>query len=232
METPKKSAAFKSLKAIGKEKMEIVDHLLAKGESPKSVCRMIQKEWLLHTKTTEGSLTKQLVRYKTAHIANVSFLTAADPEEKRVILKRVQNKLDIMQELTELAEMQKERILMALEKERIVKMPFQWLRKDIDTLSLLLGQIAEHQFKLGIIHEIPKTTMIQQDGQGNTLIQSSSAAPHSSHEMNVLIGQQTASAAQEVLRLLTMSTDELIQAQDAIEAEFTNGTTGTNTPTS
>lgn len=215
--------AFKKLVAMGPEKIEMVDHLLLKGESPLKVARMIQKEWKLNTSISEESLKKQLVRYKNANIKNVSFLTAADPKEKRVILKRVEAQLNIMQELTELVEVQKERVLMAIEKERTVKMPFSWLRKDIDSLAILLNQLAEHQFKLGIIHEIPKTTLVQHDSQGNTLIQSSSSA--TSHDMNIKIGQQTAAAAQEVLRLIGLSHEELIKEQDAIEAEYTNGPT-------
>lgn len=229
IEAPEKKMAFKKLLAMGKEKMEIVDHLLVKGESAKGVAKMIQQEWKLHTKTTEGSLTKQLERYRRAHISKLSVFTAAtDPEEKRVILKRVNTQLDIMQELTELIEVQKERVLMAIDKERTVKMPFSWLRKDIDSLSLLLGQLAEHQFKLGILHEMPKTTLIQSDGAGTTLVQSTSGVPITSHEQNLKIGKQTADAAKDFLRLVAMSADELLHEQEAIEAEFTHADTGKN----
>lgn len=226
-EPTEKKIAFKKLLAMGKEKMEMVDHLLVKGESAKGVAKMIQQEWKLHTKTTEGSLTKQLERYRRAHISKLSvFTAAADPEEKRVILKRVNTQLNVMQELTELVEVQKERLLMAVEKERTVKMPFSWLRKDIDSLSLLLGQLAEHQFKLGIIHEIPKTTLIHSDGEGNTLVQSTGGMPVTTHEANLKIGKQTADAAKEFLRLAAMSTDQLLHEQEAIEAEFTYADTG------
>src|SRR5690348_7153728 len=114
--------AFGRLQKLGKEKFQRILNELARGTPAQTLARVIQQEWGDAQNVREETLAKQLKRLSTT-IANGAFGgDLADQARKRasVRIKLLHGStLDCLDELTQMAAIQKARVLRLWEKERI-----------------------------------------------------------------------------------------------------------------
>jgi hypothetical protein len=138
---------FSRLLALGPERLKAVNNKLAQGVSCNTVARLIQQDWKEFTDVAEKTLSIQLQRYKTDVVA----VTSQNYDEQTVLVTTVVGRVNVVKEMAELMQMQKNRIKDAVDKEKQLKgMLLKGVNTEIETLQAILKDIQKVQFDLGI----------------------------------------------------------------------------------
>jgi hypothetical protein len=125
--------AYDRLRDLGPEKLAALEGRMAMGEPSHSLADLIQKIWGLFPEIQRKTLARQLARYRnvnvTPKLAVVYEAVAgkAAAEKAKVILYQ---DLDILEEMRDLMELQKTRVLRLIEQE--AKTPLLISSKEID----------------------------------------------------------------------------------------------------
>lgn len=165
----KKGKGYARIFALGDERVAVLNNLLATGGSTVQAARLIQQDWKEFQDVAEKSLIQQVNRYRMDYIDSPAVaqqlgLGLSAPKTQIVL-----QKMDVLNEFYQLAELQKERLNLFLTKEKEIKMPFGGTNKEVETLSTILKDIQKMQFDLGV--EVYKGPLIQggRATQTNTL---------------------------------------------------------------
>jgi hypothetical protein len=108
---------------------------------------MIQQEWGDFEGVNEKSLMQQLLRLKKVH-ASQAFQGKAQ-EDVKPIPKRTSN-VNVLHELAQLADVQRQRVLILFAKEQELKLPISGLNTVVMDYKDMLISIQKVQFDLGL----------------------------------------------------------------------------------
>jgi len=142
--------------SLGPEKAAVVDGLLMRGEAHTRIAKRIQEEWGLYPELERKTLEMRLYRYhkritEPRMVANQSKLPAAKIERT---IDRLNTKVDFLQGMADLIELQAKRVTAGAKKEDDDKRFMRDFHKDITALGNLYVQFAEMNMDLGIIPRI------------------------------------------------------------------------------
>jgi hypothetical protein len=152
--------AFERLHRLGQERVSIVDDMLIKGMSTHDVARTIQEDWGESTDVSHDAIRKMLDRYRTKVLAPKVSAFVAKNADKAVTTheaRRIYHQLDVMQEMTELLAIQKQRINKMLKREEGLPTLIGSVRGEIETASRILKELGIMQLETGILRRAPKT---------------------------------------------------------------------------
>jgi len=145
--------AFDRLQKLGKEKFQKVVNELARGTPAQTLARLIQQAWGDLEDVREETLGKQLRRLSTT-IANGAFGGDLAEQAKQRATVRIKllhgSTLDCLDELIQIAAIQKSRVLRLWERERIYNVPLVMLNRVIRDYGNLIVTIQEMKFNLGL----------------------------------------------------------------------------------
>ena len=143
---------FDRLHKLGPEKLQKIVNELMRGTPTVLVARLIQ-EWGDASDVGEATLAKQLKRLHTA-IENGAFGGELAQEARRKASVRIKllhgSTVDCLDQLIEIANIQRERVLALWDKERIWNKPIFKLNAAIRDYKNLLLAIQKIKFDLGI----------------------------------------------------------------------------------
>ena len=153
---------YKILSSLGQAKLDIIESMLIKGTSTPKVQAKIQEEWKLLLDMKAGTLQKQLVRYKKDKIschmhAKVDVPNpegGTDTVTAPTIFAPIDKRIDAHTALTELVEMQMTRMNKLYSKEEPTPLLFDAMRKEVLAMGVLIKQLSELQFDLGLIKKV------------------------------------------------------------------------------
>lgn len=160
--TIKQLPAFGELNAdLGLEKMAIVDRMLLNGSTPESVARTIKLEWGHQQQVTLLSLRVKISKYKAEMVVGkLKYLTEGNP-----VLSKFAQRVDVLENLTRLVEIQQDRVSKALideEKHGSISVKTGKLYKlntmnrfEIQLLGELYDKLASLQMDLGLLRKVP-----------------------------------------------------------------------------
>lgn len=145
--------AFDRLQKLGKEKFQKILNELARGTPAQALARLIQQEWFDAQDVCEETLARQLKRL-SATITNGAFGCDLAEQAKRKASVRIKvlhgSTLDCLDELVQIAAIQRSRMLRLWEKERMFNVPLMSLTRVIRDYSELIVTIQEVKFNLGL----------------------------------------------------------------------------------
>ena len=145
--------AFDRLQKLGKEKFQKILNELARGTPAQTLARLIQQAWGDLEDVREETLGKQLRRLSTT-IANGAFGGDLAEQAKQRATVRIKllhgSTLDCLDELIQIAAIQKSRVLRLWERERIYNVPLVMLNRVIRDYGNLIVTIQEMKFNLGL----------------------------------------------------------------------------------
>jgi hypothetical protein len=145
--------AFDRLQTLGKDKFQKIVNELMRGTPVGMVARLILQDWGDCQDVREDTLAKQLKRLHTA-ITNGAFGGDLAQEARRKASVRIKlfhgSNLNCLEELIDLALLQKNRVQKLWEKERQLNVPFSSLNSVINDYRDLLLCIQKIKFDLGL----------------------------------------------------------------------------------
>jgi hypothetical protein len=144
---------FERIQRLAKDKFQKVINELIRGTPAIMVARLIQQEWGDCQNVREDTLAKQLKRVHTA-ITNGAFGGDLAQEAKQKASVRINlfhgSSLNCLDELVDLALLQKNRVQQLWGKERELNVPLSSLNTVIDDYRDLLLSIQKIKFDLGL----------------------------------------------------------------------------------
>jgi hypothetical protein len=145
--------AFGRFQKLGKEKLQRIVNELMRGTPAQMLARQIQQEWGDAQDVGEESLARQLKRLHAA-ICNGVFGGELATEARRKASVRIKlfhaSNVDCLDELIQLALIQKERVFILVERERLLGKPIASLSPMIRLYMDLLESVQKIKFDLGV----------------------------------------------------------------------------------
>lgn len=143
---------FVALRSMPQEYLAAVQTELRTGKGVTSIARMIQGEWGLLKDMKENSLVKMLLRFRDkVLVAPLAIALEGDTHKVASMAKRVENQMNALAHMETLVGIQMERINELREKEKSLKMPFQWAGKEIDTAANMVKDLLKMQMDTGVV---------------------------------------------------------------------------------
>lgn len=164
----KKASVPARLKGIGDARLTELRERLKSGDSPLKLAEMMQTEWKVCTDIQPASLKKLLERYRAKLKVEVVAAIAEASVGKTTtgLLKR----LNVMDEIEELAVIQKRRFHKMLMKEDQGPLLLKQVSEEIRVYQGLLNQMATLQLETGVLKRVPKhVTGVLTDHAGQTM---------------------------------------------------------------
>lgn len=154
-------ARHSGLRALGRENLTAVESRIAAGATLMEISEFIQQELGFYRDVKPGTLQKQIQRYRQ-DIMNPRLLHAVESsaKTKETALAKLKDNLNVLQEVQELAVMQKLRIEKGLKRENEMPLLFTWMHKEILALDKVLSSVATIQMDLGILSRVPRKHII------------------------------------------------------------------------
>lgn len=146
--------AYERLKGLPPEKLAALEGRMAMGEPSHSLADLIQQTWGLFQDVQRKTLARQLSRYRNVNVTPkmaVAYEAAAgkDAAEKAKVI--LYQDLDIMEEMRDLLELQKARVLRLVKQE--AETPLLISSKEIDgaveTLRKIMSDITHTMMQTG-----------------------------------------------------------------------------------
>jgi hypothetical protein len=172
--------------ALGPEKMAIVDSRLLNGETGEAIAKTIKNDWKLLARMTLAALTKRLTEYRRTRLLTKLQLLA-DPKAPR--LSDFADKVDVLQNLTKLVELQQGRVSKGIHTENALSdvLMDRKLRHEIALLGDLYAKLAELQMDLGILRKVPQKMQIE--GMASRTQQLLETAMQRSHNVEMALSK-------------------------------------------
>lgn len=147
--------AYRRLQDLGPDKFDYIELLVYRGESPADIATLVHERWRDCLDISRINLRRLISRFKTDYVGHNMVLAAESiPEkEKQNILRKTNEHLDVLKELTELARIQKDRISKILTKEKMMPLAFSWTRHELSTYKKILEGVATQQFNIGVVRK-------------------------------------------------------------------------------
>lgn len=157
------SYKYKRLYDLGSDRMDAIDNMLTKGESPMAVAEHIQFEWNQCTSVKITTLEKQIHRYrKDIHEPRLIAAANAAAEKSTTIskeLKAYNDQVDVMDKLNESINMQWARIQKAYVKEASKGADGKLdptINKELRPFTDMCRVLAGLQLETGVVRRVPK----------------------------------------------------------------------------
>jgi len=163
------------LRHLNDRQLAEVYHRLKSGQGLAHVIKICQTEWNINKKSDPKSLSRALTAFKKQFIGEIQALVTKNPAEEKAKdalaarARTVVKKLDGMDRLRWLIEVQTERIEALREKEKAV-MPFKQTRQEIETLTGLLDTYMGYCVRLGLVDSKPTEFNLKVKHQFNDLL--------------------------------------------------------------
>ena len=161
--------AFKALKALGDEKMQVIDERLLAGDSCALVVDLIQQEWGDLDDMSAASVKKMLERYRGSELREKTLARIAGAQKMSEI-SVINHRLNALDEMDNLVRLQRARVEKILVRE--ADLPNGILLKDASfemrLLKDTLTDLGRLQLETGVLARAPKTvkgTITDSDGQ-------------------------------------------------------------------
>lgn len=142
------------LSVLSQEQLFKVQEALSENRGTTYAARMIQQEFKLLLDMKESSLGRTLMRWRDEVLVIPKALQAAVKEDhilKKKLAVIAEAQMDVVTELEQLTRIQLERIKELREKEKQLKMPFNWVSKEMEVASTLLDKVLKAQFDTGVL---------------------------------------------------------------------------------
>lgn len=166
-----KPKGFRNLELLGADKLAIIESMLVRGDGCPEIAKMIQSEWGASVNVSLDTLTKQIQRYKYKVITPRLAVTIKEASKKygfKTSVRKLNDHLDIMEELYQLIETQKARIqkLMVAEEKMNEKNEsaggFNYvanpvIKQEMAVLIDLYRTTGHYQLETGVMRRTPKT---------------------------------------------------------------------------
>jgi hypothetical protein len=158
--TAKKPAHTILTKTLGPERMAMVDSRLLNGETCEAIARTIKLDWKLLTGSTMNTIAKALGRYKKDCLVG-KLVLMADPTAPR--LSEFADKVDVLENLTKLVELQQTRVTKAIHAENTLHPGLldRKTRYEVELLGNLYTKLADLQMDLGLLRKVPAKLQIE-----------------------------------------------------------------------
>jgi len=145
--------AFERFQRLGPEKFQRIINELMRGTPAVMVARLLQQDWQDVRDVAEDTLAKQLKRLHTA-ITNGAFGGDLAEQARRHASVRIKllhaSSLDCLDEMNQLADIQRARMLWLLEKERVSGKRIAALDKVMTAYGNLIMNMQKVRFDLGL----------------------------------------------------------------------------------
>lgn len=164
---PVRKEKFRKLHEIGDERIAELDALLGKGVLPSELATKIQNDWGFLTDLKHDSVKKMLERYRKSELREkvVAQITGVTRD---VRTKTLQRRLNAMEELQELVEIQKGRYRKLLVKEQQGPLLLKQVTDEGKLLKEMLVELGKLQLETGLLVRAPKKmTGVMTDEDGN-----------------------------------------------------------------
>jgi len=211
----KPSKGFKRLKALGEERVAVIENLLLKDYSSGYVASRIQNDWDALQDVKHSTLSRQIERYRRTEMAGQlavysDQLEKQDPsgERQKVALSRVAQDVDSIEELTELIHAQKARLQKIINREADMPTNMDQVGKDIKLLKDLIKDLAELQMETGQLQRAAKAFK----GDLNLHASSERAVQTLNHDRQTQ--DQVAAATREALDYLGLRDEDVPTAPE------------------
>lgn len=144
---------FARLVALGTERVRDVTDRLRRGETATDVARVIQEDWHELTDIKLGSVKKMLERYRETVVKDE---VIAKLTKQGTSVAQLKKKLNAMDELEELARVQKGRFEKMLTKEAQGPLLMKVVSDEARLLKDTLIELGRLQLETGVIQRAPK----------------------------------------------------------------------------
>lgn len=144
---------YEALLKLGKDRLNLVDAMLIKGETPLKVARVIQGEWGQCLENTEVALRQMLYRYKDDNLADqlVMNTSAAERVTQLAYLKDLREKFKGVEDLIDLCNVQKARLNKILMREEQMPVLMDQVSREMNSMASMVERTIRLQLDLGVI---------------------------------------------------------------------------------
>lgn len=145
---------YERITSLGEEKVVQLDRLLNRGEKTSKVCTLIQEGWEDLLDMSRPALIKMLNRYRNTALRGdlIKELAANGLLTTVKGLKR----LDALEEMTNMALIQKERVSKVYSKESKMPLLMKQVTEELTLMNKLLDSLSRLQLEIGVLKRAPK----------------------------------------------------------------------------
>lgn len=145
---------YERIISLGEEKVVQLDRLLNRGEKTSKVCTLIQEGWEDLLDMSRPALIKMLNRYRNTALRGdlIKELAANGLLTTVKGLKR----LDALEEMTNMALIQKERVSKVYSKESKMPLLMKQVTEELTLMNKLLDSLSRLQLEIGVLKRAPK----------------------------------------------------------------------------
>ena len=173
-ESPQKPGyahAYQRLIDLGPDRMTQLEGRMAKAEPSHMLADLIQQEWGLCTDVERRTLARQISRYRNQMVTpKMAALYEAGQGGAKAekALKVLYNQCDVLQELHDLYEVQRQRIQKAVNNEAKLPVLLKDVDFQVDLARKILADMAHVQLEVGILRRAVKGVQgVVTDANGN-----------------------------------------------------------------
>lgn len=160
---------FVQLRSMPPENLAAIQSDLRSGRGLTAIARTIQGDWGLLTDMKENSLVKMLLRYRDkALVQPLAVALGGDSGKVNSLARKVESAMNALSGMEALVNIQMARIQELREKEKTLKMPFQWVSKEIETAATMLKDLQKMQIDTGIVEY--RGPLLGKNGQAMSVV--------------------------------------------------------------
>lgn len=160
---PKRTAFGRLMTSIGPDYMPLVESRLLNGDSAESIAKTIKLEWKLCADMKLSNLVVQLNKYRRDNLlGRLQYLS--EHQNKSDSLHKFGEKVDVLENLTTLVELQQGRVSKAMRAEDANNpmLPLSRSTKfEVQLLGNLYKQLSDLQMDLGLLRKVPAKLQIE-----------------------------------------------------------------------
>lgn len=149
----KKAKIFIHIEELKPNRRKEFNEMVKAGKDAPYMAKVMFRDWKVAQDSNETSIRRGIDRYLDTHIKGKFKINEKnlDKETRKLVLAAINPDYNSLSELQELAEMQKERLIEARDREREMPVPMSWLVKDIVAYKDTLISVAQLQLKMGYL---------------------------------------------------------------------------------
>lgn len=152
----------KLIRTLGPERIALVDSRLLNGETGEAVAKTIKLEWKLFPEKKLSVLAVQLNDYRrTTLLTKLRYLEDGRNDKA---LSKFAERVDVLENLTTLVELQQGRVSKALAAEETnhgLHPLTAGVKLEVQTLGTLYKQLSDLQMDLGLLRKVPQRLQIE-----------------------------------------------------------------------
>jgi len=165
-QTPQQKREYQFFgQTLGPARLAIVDSRLLNDETAESIAKTIKGEWKLYKNTTLRNVARRVSVYKRLNVIGKLKVLERDKDKKgpRPRLSDFADKVDVLENLTKLVELQQTRVSKAIHHESTVfkDMLDRKTRFELELLGNLYVKLGQLQMDLGLLRKVPQKVHIE-----------------------------------------------------------------------